>query len=40
MMARVDRKPTAGQEIRLAQIDSYAGANMGMLEKLHYCQKP
>jgi uncharacterized protein (DUF927 family) len=40
MMARVGRKPTAGQEIRLAEIDSDAGVNMGMLEKLHSCQKP
>jgi uncharacterized protein (DUF927 family) len=35
MMGQVDRKTTAGQEIRLAEIDIDAGANMGGLESLH-----
>ncbi len=32
LMARAGRKPTAGQEIRLAEIDADAGAGMGVLE--------
>jgi uncharacterized protein (DUF927 family) len=35
MMAQVGRKPTAGQEIRLADFDADAGANMGAFEVLH-----
>ena len=36
-MAQVGRKPTAGQEIRLADIDADAGAGMGALESLNGC---
>lgn len=35
LMARVGRKTTAGQEIRMAEIDADAGAGMGALEDLH-----
>jgi uncharacterized protein (DUF927 family) len=35
LMARTGRKPTAGQEIRMAEIDADAGAGMGALEALH-----
>jgi uncharacterized protein (DUF927 family) len=35
LMARAGRKPTAGQEIRLAEIDVDAGAGMGAFEALH-----
>ncbi len=34
-MARAGKKPTAGQEIRLTEIDADAGAGMGALEDLH-----
>lgn len=35
LMARAGRKANAGQEIRLADFDADAGANMGVLEALH-----
>jgi uncharacterized protein (DUF927 family) len=35
LMARAGRKPTVGQEIRLAEIESDAGAGMGIVEQLH-----
>jgi uncharacterized protein (DUF927 family) len=35
LMARAGRKPTPGQEIRMAEIDADAGAGMGLLEALH-----
>jgi putative DNA primase/helicase len=35
LMARAGRKPTAGQEIRMAEIDADAGAGMGAIEALH-----
>ena len=35
LMARAGRKTNAGQEIRLADFDADAGANMGILETLH-----
>ncbi len=35
LMARAGGKPTAGQEIRLAEIDADAGQGMGALETLH-----
>lgn len=34
------RKPTAGQELRMAEIDGDAGVGMGMLEELHGYQTP
>ena len=37
LMARAGGKPTAGQEIRLAEIDADAGAGMGALESLNGC---
>ncbi len=40
LMARAGRKPTAGQEIRLAEIDADAGADMGALEVLHGYESP
>lgn len=40
LMARAGRKPTAGQEIRLAEIDADAGAGMGALEVLHGYESP
>jgi uncharacterized protein (DUF927 family) len=39
-LGRIGRKPTVGQEIRLAEIDADAGAGKGILEKLHGYQKP
>jgi uncharacterized protein (DUF927 family) len=35
LMAQAGKKPTAGQEIRLAEIDADAGAAMGAFEELH-----
>jgi uncharacterized protein (DUF927 family)/phage/plasmid primase-like uncharacterized protein len=35
MMARAGRKPNAGQEIRLADLEADAGAGMGAFEVLH-----
>jgi uncharacterized protein (DUF927 family) len=35
LMARAGQKPTAGQEIRLADIEADAGAGMGAIESLH-----
>jgi uncharacterized protein (DUF927 family) len=35
LMARAGRKPNVGQEIRLADIDANAGADMGAFEVLH-----
>ena len=34
-MRIINRKPTAGQELRMAEIDADAAAKMGVLEKLH-----
>jgi len=34
-MRTINRKPTAGQELRMAEIDADAGAEMGVLEELH-----
>ena len=36
-MARAGQKPTAGQEIRLAEIAADAGAGLGSFEELHGC---
>ncbi len=36
-MARAGQKPTAGQEIRLAEIVADAGAGLGVFEDLHGC---
>lgn len=36
-MARAGKKPTAGQEIRLAEIAANAGAGLGAFEELHGC---
>lgn len=36
-MARAGQKPTAGQEIRLAEIAADAGAGLGAFENLHDC---
>ncbi len=35
LMARAGKKPTAGQEIRMAEIEADAGAGMGLVEALH-----
>jgi putative DNA primase/helicase len=40
LMARAGRKATAGQEIRLAEIDADAGAGNGALEELHEYDNP
>ena len=40
LMARAGRHATAGQEIRLAEIDADAGAGMGALEVLHGYESP
>lgn len=40
LMARVGRKVTAGQEIRLADIDADAGAGLGAFEALNGCATP
>lgn len=40
LMARAGRKATAGQEIRLADIDADAGAGMGAFETLHGHETP
>jgi len=40
LMARAGRKSTAGQEIRMAEIDAEAGAGMGALEDLHGFDSP
>ena len=40
LMARAGRKTTAGQEIRMAEIDADAGAGMGALEDLHGFDTP
>jgi uncharacterized protein (DUF927 family) len=40
LMARAGRKSTDGQEIRMAEIDADAGADMGALEDLHGCDSP
>ncbi len=40
LMARAGRRPTAGQEIRMAEIEADAGAGMGLLEKLHEFDAP
>lgn len=40
LMARAGRKPNAGQEIRLADIESDAGAGLGAFEELHGIANP
>ncbi len=40
MMARAGKKPNAGQEIRLADIEADAGAGMGAFETLHEAASP
>lgn len=40
LMTRIGRKPTVGQEVRLAEINSDAGSGMGVLEQLHTHEKP
>jgi uncharacterized protein (DUF927 family) len=40
LMARAGKKPTAGQEIRLTEIDADAGAGMGAIEQLHGYNSP
>jgi uncharacterized protein (DUF927 family) len=35
LMAQVNRKPTVGQQIRMAEIEADAGAGMGVVEDLH-----
>jgi uncharacterized protein (DUF927 family) len=40
LMAQAGKKPTAGQEIRLAEIDADAGAGMGAIEALHSYDGP
>lgn len=40
LMARAGRRPTAGQEIRLAEIEADAGAGMGAIETLHTFDNP
>lgn len=37
LMAQAGKKPTAGQEIRMAEIEADAGAAMGVAEELHGC---
>jgi uncharacterized protein (DUF927 family) len=39
-MARTGKRPNAGQEIRLADIEVDAGAGMGAFETLHDCASP
>jgi uncharacterized protein (DUF927 family) len=40
LMARAGKKPTAGQEVRLTEIDADAGAGMGAIEELHGYNSP
>jgi len=40
IMARVGKRPNAGQEIRLADIEADAGAGLGAFEKLHSQRTP
>ena len=40
LMAQVERKPTAGQEIRLADFDADAGEGMGVFESLNGFERP
>jgi len=40
LMARAGKKANAGQEVRLADIDADAGANMGIFEDLHGYETP
>lgn len=40
LMAQVGRKPTAGQEIRLADFDADAGEGMGVFESLNGFERP
>jgi uncharacterized protein (DUF927 family) len=40
LMAHAKRKPTAGQEIRMAEVDADAGTGMGALEVLHGYDTP
>ena len=38
--AQIGRKATAGQEVRLAEIEADAGAELGAFEALHECASP
>ena len=40
LMARAGRRPTAGQEIRMAEIEADAGKGMGLIETLHEFDTP
>jgi putative DNA primase/helicase len=40
IMSRAGKRTSAGQEIRLADIEADAGAGMGIFEKLHALQSP
>lgn len=40
IMSRAGKRTSAGQEIRLADIEADAGASMGVFEKLHALQSP
>jgi len=40
LMARAGKRPSAGQEIRLAEIDADAGSGMGAFEQLNDCKTP
>ncbi len=40
LMARAGKRPSAGQEIRLAEIDADAGSGMGAFEELNGCGTP
>jgi uncharacterized protein (DUF927 family) len=40
LMARAGRRPTAGQEIRMAEIEADAGKGMGLIEELHEFEAP
>jgi uncharacterized protein (DUF927 family) len=40
LMARAGKRPTAGQEIRMAEIEADAGKGMGLLEELHEFDAP
>ncbi|HEX7422267.1 MAG TPA: DUF927 domain-containing protein [Terriglobales bacterium] len=40
LMARAGKRPSAGQEIRLTEIDADAGSEMGAFEELNGCRTP
>jgi len=40
LMTQAGKRTNAGQEIRLADIEADAGANMGLFEQLHGCASP